>query len=281
MEKSPKLTWIGASEDTAQPGSILAWRRCAKDLLKMAGDSAIVVSYPKSGRTWHRVILARYIAAQHGLEAVRSIDTRKLTKRFGLPRISYSHNGANFLHPHGPYHVLNGNAGFWRGRKIVLLVREPKDVLVSCFFHAKHRSRSFDGSLSEFIRHPHTGIEKLLVAHHRWFAKQGKALAFMVQRYEDMLSDTGTAARKALEFLGFKIDPRLLSETIEFARFDNLRILEEKGYFQSGALGCNVARQREAKKVRAGRMNGYREHMTAADIDYVQSMMARIGHPWF
>src|SRR5690349_6361889 len=86
-----------ASDEAEQAASIVVWRRCAKDLLKMAGDSAIIVSYPKSGRTWHRVILARYIAAQNGLEAVRSIDTRKLTKKFGLPRISYSHNGANFL----------------------------------------------------------------------------------------------------------------------------------------------------------------------------------------
>ena len=103
----------------------------------------------------------------------------------------------------------------------------------------------------------------------------------MVQRYEDMLSDTGAAVRKTLEFLGFEIDQRLLAEAIEFARFDNLRTLEDEGYFKSGALGGNVAVQQEAKKVRAGRMNGYHEHMTAADIDYVQSMMAKIGHPWF
>jgi sulfotransferase family protein len=281
LEESREAISTRASDVAAPPASIVAWRRCAKDLLKMAGDSAIVVSYPKSGRTWHRVILSRYIATLNGLETVRSIDTRKLTRKFGLPRISYSHNGANFLYPHGPRHPLNGHAGFWRGRRILLLVREPKDVLVSCFFHAKHRSRSFDGNLSEFIRHPHTGIEKLLVAHHRWFAKQGKALAFMVQRYEEMLSDTGTAATKALEFLGFEIDQRLLSEAIEFARFDNLRVLEEEGYFQSGALGRTAAMQQEAKKVRAGRVNGYREHMTAADIDYIQSMMAKIGHPWF
>jgi hypothetical protein len=28
-------------------------------------------------------------------------------------------------------------------------------------------------------------------------------------------------------------------------------------------------------------MNSYREHMTAEDINYIQSMMAKIGHPWF
>jgi hypothetical protein len=47
-----------------------------------------------------------------------------------------------------------------RGHRVILRVRDVRDILVSSYFHARYRSDSFRGSLSAFVRHAYTGIEK-------------------------------------------------------------------------------------------------------------------------
>ena len=144
------------------------WKRYFKEIINRRLDDIIVISYPKSGRTWHRVMLSHYVSAVFLNQEAKSLSTGKLTSLAGLPRISYSHNGANFTHAIPPDHPLVANGLLWRRRKIVLLTRDPRDVLVSAYMHARNRSNSFTGTISEFVRHRYTGIEKILVAHQRW-----------------------------------------------------------------------------------------------------------------
>jgi Sulfotransferase domain len=50
----------------------------------------------------------------------------------------------------------------YRGTKVLYLIRDPRDVVVSCFFQATRRKKLFRGTLSEFIRSDNYGIRKIV-----------------------------------------------------------------------------------------------------------------------
>jgi hypothetical protein len=256
------------------------WWRYADEFMSSLEDDVIVVSYPKAGRTWHRVTFGKYLALLSGKPLPSKLKSRKMTRALGLPRVSYSHNGANFENAIGPRHLLNAWSPLWRWHKIILLVREPKDVMVSGYHHARYRSRSFTGSLSEYLRHPFTGIEKLLVAHQRWYRYRDYTRGFLLQRYETTHEDPENSLRAALEFMKIPIDEEALRGAVEFATFDNMRKLEQEGAFVSHAMRSEDTAGESARKVRKGRVGGYVEHMSSDDVRYVDEMIERIGYPF-
>lgn len=260
-------------------GGMELWRKHCEEHIQSWGDKVLVISYPKSGRTWHRVLLAHYINTTFLGQEARSLDTKKLTQKAGLPRISYSHAGANFLNAIPPRHPLNGSAAAWRGRKVILLTRDPKDVLVSAYMHARFRSKSFSGSLSEFIRHPFTGIEKLLVAHNRWASYTPYAREVLRQRYELLHRDPGEALRETLEFCNIKVDTGAIRASVEFGRFDNLKEKEQSGFFKSNAMRSQ-AHDENAMKVRNGKIGSHREYMNDEDLAFIDRTIARLGYPF-
>ena len=114
---------------------IRPWQDFCRGLLRSRNDATVVISYPKSGRTWHRAAIGMYLAEAHGLDPHECLDIRQVARAAGLPAVSYTHNGANFLFNIGPGHWLNGNSLSWRGKNILLLVRDPRAILVSGYHH--------------------------------------------------------------------------------------------------------------------------------------------------
>ena len=261
-------------------GGLALWRREVDEIVSSWRDDVLIISYPKSGRTWHRVMLGKYLELLFKIAPTHQLKTRRLTRALRLPRVSYTNNGANFAHAIPPYHVLNGQSALWRRRRVIMLVREPKDVLVSAYFHARYRINSFTGTLPEFIRHPYTGIEKLLVAHQRWFDYQRIASSVLLHRYETTHTDPEATMRSTLDFIGIKIDAECLAAAVEFGRFDNMKKLERQGYFESNAMQSDPAAGEAGQKVREGRVGGHGAHLNAEDIDYIDLMIARIGYPF-
>ena len=258
---------------------IKLWWTFFRGIRSSSDRDVIVVSYPKAGRTWHRVVLRKYLETAFTLKKTHSISSRELSRSLGIPVVSYSHNGAGSRYAIGPRHFLNASPVLWRNHKVILLVREPRDVLVSGYFHDRHRLGSFTGSLSEYIRHPYTGIEKLLVAHQRWSRYSRTVPAFLLQRYESFHGDIESSVTAMLDFLGIKVEASALSQAIEFARFENMRRLETEGYFKSDAMRV-VGSEPDARKVREGRIGGYKEYMSEEDIAFVDRAIRRIGYPY-
>lgn len=254
------------------------WRKHIAELLALRGDAATVVSFPKSGRTWHRALLSHYISTHFLKVEPRSIDTARLTRQAGLGQVSYTHDGANFLSAIGPAHRFNADPFIWRRRKVLLLVRDPRDVLVSAYAHAKTRSNAFTGTLSQFVRHPFTGIAKILWAQRRWHSYVPRVPAVLVLHYEAIHEDPAAALTETLKFLGIPAVAEAVTASAQFAHFENLKKLESDGYFASGALRIKAA-DPDAMKVRVGKVGGYSSVLSGEDIAFIGEAVARIGDP--
>ena len=57
-------------------------------------SQTIVVSYPKSGRTWLRALLGRYLTRRARLPESAMLDTEQVSVAAGLPRLSFTHDGS-------------------------------------------------------------------------------------------------------------------------------------------------------------------------------------------
>jgi hypothetical protein len=80
------------------------------------------------------------------------------------------------------------------------------------------------------------------------------------------------------------VSDQQIRDAIDFGRFDNMRALETKGIFESENSSVLKAIDKSDEttfKTRKGRIGGYGEHLSQADIEYVNEVMREMGCPWY
>lgn len=239
----------------------------------------VVLSFPKSGRTWHRLMLGCYLSKLADVRPEEAIDPSRLSLTLGAGSIAYTHNGANFTDGVLPSDARVADPTVWSGRRVLLIVRDPRDVLVSAYHHARYRDCIFERPIEEFIRAPTTGIDKVLTALNRWHQGSDLAEKFKVISYEQMHRNPVDALRSTLSLIELPIEERALLESVEFAKFANMKAYEELGIFADGRMR-NVTGTAQGAKVRAGRVGGFTEHLSESDIDYIAKRTSVIGDPF-
>jgi hypothetical protein len=243
-----------------------------------------IISFPKSGRTWHRFLLGNCLGALWGRSQVEAADVEELTADRSGMRTRYDHNGANFADAILPDHPIVANSRLWEGRKVIFLARDPKDVLVSAWHHARYRQSSFSGPISDFVRSRYAGIDKLLVAHNRWWEHRDRATAHIVLSYERMHSDLGGVLRDTIGFLGVEADPPAVARAVAASSFEAMRAAEASKRVEHGSLrthsGTRDRSDDRARKVRSGKVGGYRDHLSTEDIAYIDARIAALGNPF-
>jgi hypothetical protein len=243
------------------------------------GEPVWVVSYPKSGRTWHRLLIGAYICFRHNHDVRDALELKALSRRLGVPLVRYSHNGANFLDPWDGNDPRVADPTIWQNGRMVLLVRDVKDTLVSSYFHAHHREKTFAGPISAFVRNPATGAEKILIAMNKWHSNLALTKRHLVQTYESLHENASSKLKEVLEFAGFAdVDDGAVEKAVNFGQADNLRELEKANFFDSERLGSYASAN--AAKVRSARIGDYANHLSAEDIAYIEAMEDRLGNPF-
>ena len=237
-----------------------------------------IVSYPKSGRTWLRVLIGKALCDRFDLDEQVIFDKHRMAEAAGL-HISYTHEDAG-ISDRRPYADLGTDKSQYAKRKVLLLVRDPRDILVSCYCHLSKRTRSdaFRGSIAEFVRSDTYGIRKILAFYNIWEAGRQALPETSVLRYEDMHADPRLSLRTVLDFIGAQdIDDAAIARAVEYASFNNMKRLEEAKYFASRKMKPGDSEDDESYKVRRGVVAGYRDYLSPDDCRYIDDVMAEVG----
>jgi hypothetical protein len=243
-------------------------------------DAAFVISYPKCGRTWHKLMVGYYLARLTGAPDDQAFRVAAMCRRAGLPPLVYSHNDAGFKDGLKPSSRLVGSPQLWRGRDVLFLVRDPRDVLVSAYHHASSRSFHFAGSLGDFIRRPDTGIAKVMAAYRSWHDNAHLARRRRVHSYEEMHRDPAAVLRSSLEFFGLsECDEGLIADTVGFCSLGNMKRYEEKDLFRSKMMR-NEAGLAEGAKAREGKVGAHLAALSSKDRAYIDAFIAKAGDPF-
>ena len=237
-----------------------------------------IVSFPKSGRTWLRVLLAAAIALhrQRDLNALvgswldsdlLDIDGRTLL---------FSHALANRMeHDVDDMRAYAEHIKF--GRRILLL-RDPRDTVISYYFQRTRRPRKdtpepVPHDLPAFVRHPALGIDRVIDFFNIWIAAIRAGGPAMIVSYEDLHRIPQDTLHRTLSFFGIELrDASVLDEAIDFADFSNMRKMESGEHFvRSKKLRAYDPADVETFKTREGKVGGYRSHLAPAEIEFIES----------
>src|SRR3954467_15388349 len=171
------------------PGSAaLRWKRDLRDAAWLAEADAVVGSFPKSGRTFTRAMLARLFQVKFGIDERGLLDFASLRRAPKVvPRLLFVHAGDAMREPR----EIGVNSADYAHCKVVLLARHPADVAVSRYHHLKHRSRDrarqrlAEQPLDTFVWSEQGGIPAIVRFMNQWATLAESRSGVGIVRYED------------------------------------------------------------------------------------------------
>jgi len=256
-----------------------------------------VVSFPKCGRTWLTLLVGRAIQQHFGLDKNDPLQLRKLGDlRPEIPRIAPTHDE---LPQWKKPDELSHDKSRYEGKKVIFLVRDPRDTFVSNYFQKKKRvtvSRSFfffkrrgrernqpfDGELADFMNTSIGGFDSLLRFFNIWEQQRTVPDGFLLVRYEDLHEDAGRELRRVLDFIGVAgVDDEIVNEAVRFASFDNMHKMEREEAFKHGKMKPADKNDSESYKTRKGKVGGYVEYLTEEQIAELNAKMSERLTPFY
>jgi hypothetical protein len=232
-----------------------AFQRLRDRLRLRLRGRAVVISYPKSGRTQLRVML--HAAGEDA---------------------PFSHAGSSEEQGR-TVEGLGEGLRYWRRSRVLLMVRDPRDTLVSAWYQARHRSKVYEGGLSDFMRDARHGIAKIAAFNLMWLEARTRFPAFALVEYEEVQRDPAGAFRRVHLFLtGREASDQAIAAAVEAGRFDRMRAMEESG--EGAALfGARLrpgeAGSPESFKTRRGIVGGWRDELAAEDAAFADELLAQ------
>ena len=250
---------------------------------ELSGGDAMVVSIPKSGRTWLRTFLSAYFCARYAhpfsLDLTKYRDPR-------IPRVIYSHDlfehrtkGRWWDRARGKYLIP---ASELRQTQIILLVRDPRDAFVSHYVQLTRPTADAPDELKtktagEMLRDPLLGIRQIVRTMNDWLAEFGDRPNVTLVRYEDLRSRPVEHFGRVLATIG---EQRVLQEHLDaalrFCDFNNMKKLEAAGAFDSKILQPRDMNDPESFNVRRGKISGYADYLRSSDIEYANEAMSAL-----
>jgi Sulfotransferase domain len=229
---------------------------------------AFLLSYPKTGRTWLRVMLAHLLAEHFGRPEVADMAMQtRIRAGAGVPRIVVRHDG----NPHKCTAAeLCPHRREYAGCRVMLLVRDPRDAIVSNYFQVTRRDHWFEGDLPTFLRWPRGSLDSMLRYYDVWAKERAVTAGFLLLRYEDLRRDTAGELRRMATFLGLeRIADSTIQRAVEHASFESMRRRESTMPADSAPLAPGHHDDPESFKVRRGKIGGYRDYLSADDVDWL------------
>jgi hypothetical protein len=269
----------------AMPAAL--WQSQLQQYMLFRQIDAFLISYPKCGRTWVRMMLGYFLTGGEDGDPLEIFDLTK--SRLGCPVIDISHDD----YPHWKTKEdISQEKTIFSGKKVVFLVRDPRDVLVSYYFQYTKRGdknlagdSKFYGTMIDFVWHPVGGLVNIVEFFNVWSRNSSCPREMIMQTYEDYHRDPDANFNDLIDFLDLVPHGRAsVRDAVDFARFNNLRKLEESNVLGNVRLSPPPDGDPDGYKVRRGVVGGYRDYFTVTEIeaidDYLRQNLDSVFHSY-
>jgi hypothetical protein len=261
-----------------------ALKRHRRDRRMLATADAVVVSFPKSGRTWVRVMLSRLCQIEWGLPDTALLEFDNLHARDArVPRVLFTHDVDAMV----PAARLPADKSHYVGRPVTLLSRHPADIAVSRHSHLRHRSRDrarrrlAQAPLAEFVWSDYGGLPAIVMFLNQWAAAARAHPGITIQRYEDFIADPQAALALLARNIGIPANSAAIEDAVAFASFQNLKKKEAEGFFDNDRLRPRKAAEANSFKVRSGKAGGWTAQFEPEEAARIADYIARNLDPVF
>ena len=133
----------------------------------------------------------------------------------------------------------------YKQRKVILLVRDPRDIAVSLYFQLSKRASPlaravFEMSdnleamtLFDFVCDDSVGLPRVIEWLNRWRGWTDEIPGGLMITYEDLRAETSRVLGRAADLIGWRCSETELEAAVDFVEFDKLKVLEKEKFFQS------------------------------------------------
>ena len=232
-------------------------------------SDVFVVTYPKSGTTWLLFLLANILKSDPD-EEITFVNYIHY-----VPDINDSYFAKNHLAEfaslpdprifavHAPYDPVLP--------KVVYVLRDPRDVMVSYYHYKRLTDASFCGSLRDFVmsdnHYPCQWDE-----HVAGWLLNSRHTPLCLVRYEEMHKDTSGVLKRVLDFAGLRYTEADIARAVEASRFERMRSAEER----HGIPQPEVLTHTDERFVRRGKIGGYRHELDAESLRIIDEKYGAI-----
>jgi Sulfotransferase domain len=230
-------------------------------------DDIFLVSYPKSGNTWARFLLANLLYRDH------KPNWGNIDRLIPGPEVM---SKRHFDHMPRPRIIRSHDTFDPRYKRVIYIVRDPRDVVLSQYHHHRKRKLIEDGYpfatfLEQFLRgetNEHGSWKQNVGS---WLVARSGDPEFLLIRYEDMIANTQRELARMAKFVGRNPDPACLAESVEKSSPDEMRRLEK-----INADDCALTRgtRQDLSFVRAAKFGNWKSELQPADVAAIEESCA-------
>src|SRR6266851_5165037 len=226
-------------------------------------DDTFLVSYPKSGNTWTRFLIAHLVYPEKhpDFSNINELipDPEALSKKhlskMPRPRVLKSHQ---YFDPRYP--------------RIIYVVRDPRDVALSQYhFHRKRRLIEDTYPIGRFVTRFVAGETSEYGSWAEnvsgWLATRYGRPGFLLLRYEDMMAHPTQELAKLALFLGIEADVPQLEQVVARSSADQMRKLEQQ---QAHLWSSTRNTRQDVPFVRVAKAGGWKSGLSEASVAEIE-----------
>jgi hypothetical protein len=240
-------------------------------------DDTFVVSYPRSGNTWTRFLIANLVYPEKNVGFINieklipdtSSQSNRALKSTPRPRIIKTHEYFDHRYP-----------------KVIYIVRDPRDVALSYYdFQRKYRqiddAYPLERYVEDFVQGRLISIDWGTWAENvsSWIYTRGKSKNFLLLRYEDMMKDTMRELTRIAQFFGIVPEPARLQEVIDRSSADRMRELEK---LEADRWVATKNRRKDIPFIRVAKAGGWRTSLPVKSVEQIENawgdLMTALGY---
>lgn len=242
--------------------------------LKVLPDDRFLVSYPKSGNTWLRFLIANLLYPEtpanfaniYALVPDPERTEKRTFDRMPRPRVIKNH------YCFDP-----------RFQKVVYIVRDPRDVAISQYhFQRKRGVIADDYSLTLYVERfiagevcPYGSWATNVAS---WLSTRERDPRFLLVRYEDLIDNPHRELTDIANFLGISANDSLIAQAVARSTADTMRKMEKAQAHLSGLTN----NRKDLPFVRNAKAGGWRSELPNELVELIESawspLMRHLGY---
>ena len=224
-----------------------------------------LVSFPKTGRTWLNYMLKQMVK--------QSNHPLKNNENF----IFNEHDNSEIIIENGtrnnPLDLFKFTSRYiYRRGKVLFLVRDPRDVVVSHFHQVTKRAKNpfVFNSISDFVKDDILGFKRIIQYYNLWYYQKDVPKDFLLIKYEDLLSHGVETLSEINKFFNIDITKDKIEKIYSESSADKMREKEKENKLEGFK---SFGKDRDKLKVRNAINGGFINELSEDDILFCNKEM--------
>lgn len=238
---------------------------------------AFIISYPKSGRTWLQKMMIEAVKLHKDIE-INLADISALNDSVeDFPTMLSTHAGSSWEEVvKDAEQIKTEDYKQYKHGRIIYLYRDPRDVLVSQYYHILHRSGYASFDKAYLIDNPNVGLLKIINFMNKWAAyTQSYPEVIYPVSYEQLKTDPVTKLSAQLRHINYPIEGNLVQSAVDNCTLERMRKSESSRADNPWSNTTNTDNNPNSFHSRKGITGEYKEFFSPKEIEHINELIGK------